>query len=88
MKDLTGAYLTNKYQQTSVKDVYMQLVIVQQTFSSILNQNTLDYSISNAVRSAYIASKCIMETFHPFSSHLTNGFSIYDYKFLFYWNEF
>ena len=87
MKDLTGAYLTNKYQQTSVKDVYA-IGDCATTFSSILNQNTLDYSISNAVRSAYIASKCIMETFHPFSSHLTNGFSIYDYKFLFYWNEF
>lgn len=81
MKDLTGAYLTNKYQQTSVKDVYA-IGDCATTFSSILNQNTLDYSISNAVRSAYIASKCIMgETFHPFSSHLTNGFSIYDYKF-------
>lgn len=59
----------------------MLLGIVLQLFTSI-NRSSVDFSISNALRTAYIATQHINnQDFTPSGSQFTNGFSIFNYNF-------
>ncbi|HCC0877071.1 TPA: FAD-dependent oxidoreductase, partial [Enterococcus faecium] len=81
LRDVSGAYLTNEYQQTNIKDIYA-IGDCATTFFTSINRSSVDFSISNALRTAYIATQHINnQDFTPSGSQFTNGFSIFNYNF-------
>ncbi|BDP78779.1 hypothetical protein EfmAA242_30070 [Enterococcus faecium] len=81
MRDVSGAYLTNEYQQTNIKDIY-RLNPKNKPMTTIASKSSVDFSISNALRTAYIATQHINnQDFTPSGSQFTNGFSIFNYNF-------
>ncbi|HBL3128195.1 TPA: FAD-dependent oxidoreductase, partial [Enterococcus faecium] len=81
LRDVSGAYLTDEYQQTNIKDIYA-IGDCATTFFTSINRSSVDFSISNALRTAYIATQHINDqSFTPSGSQFTNGFSIFGYNF-------
>ncbi|HAQ7988510.1 TPA: FAD-dependent oxidoreductase, partial [Enterococcus faecium] len=81
LRDVSGAYLTDEYQQTNIKDIYA-IGDCATTFFTSINRSSVDFSISNALRTAYIATQHINnQNFTPSGSQFTNGFSIFGHNF-------
>ena len=76
MRDVSGAYLTNEYQQTNIKDIYA-IGDCATTFLRPLIEVVLIFLFPNALRTAYIATQHINnQDFTPSGSPI--------YKWLFY----
>lgn len=78
---LDGAYLTDQYQQTNVKDVYA-IGDCATTFSLTINREVVVFSVSNAIRTGYVASQHIDDKkISPLGSQFPSGFSVFDNNF-------
>ncbi|QGM92270.1 NAD(P)/FAD-dependent oxidoreductase [Enterococcus faecalis] len=81
LRHLNGAYLTNEYQQTNVKDIYA-IGDCATTFSTVLNRSDVDFSVSNALRTGYIVSQHLEgQSCSSQGTQFANGFSIFGYNF-------
>lgn len=81
LRHLNGAYLTDEYQQTNVKDIYA-IGDCATTFSTVLNRSDVDFSVSNALRTGYIVSQHLEgQSCNSQGTQFANGFSIFGYNF-------